>query len=92
MTTIREAFDTMAWGEAPESALTAEAWLDRHKKTFGHYISGAWVEPAPTERFATINPANEAKLTMVAFLIKACVPGSKNILNSIHHSNPAVKI
>jgi aldehyde dehydrogenase (NAD+) len=66
MTSIREAFDTMAWGPAPESAATAEAWLERHGRAFGHFIDGAWVEPSPPERFATINPATGQELAKVA--------------------------
>ena len=45
MTTVRESFESMAWGPAPESAATAEAWLEQHGKAFGHYIGGAWVAP-----------------------------------------------
>ncbi len=66
MTSIRDAFETMAWGQAPESAATAQAWLERHKKVFGHYLNGAWAEPAPAEHFATINPATGAELAKVA--------------------------
>ncbi|HEX7025583.1 MAG TPA: aldehyde dehydrogenase family protein [Gemmatimonadales bacterium] len=65
MTGIREAFESMAWGEAPESAATALAWLDRHGRRFGHYIDGAWADSAG-ERFATINPATGAELARVA--------------------------
>jgi len=66
MTSIREAFDTMAWGPAPESPANAEAWLERHGRSFGHFINGAWIEPAAGERFATSNPANGKELAKVA--------------------------
>ncbi|HEV8357298.1 MAG TPA: aldehyde dehydrogenase family protein, partial [Gemmatimonadales bacterium] len=66
MTSIREAFDTMAWGPAPESPATAEAWLGRHNASFGHLIGGAWVQPSEGARFATINPATGAELARVA--------------------------
>ncbi len=66
MTSIRDAFETMAWGQAPESAATAQAWLEQHKKVFGHYLNGAWADPAPPEHFATINPATGAELAKVA--------------------------
>ena len=65
MTTIREAFDSMAWGVAPESAATAQAWLDRHGKRFGHYLGGDWVSGDGDEGFATINPATGAELARV---------------------------
>ena len=73
MTSIRDAFETMAWGPAPESPATAEAWLARHPKGFGHSIGGAWVEPSAGERFATINPATGAELAQVAQGSKADV-------------------
>jgi aldehyde dehydrogenase (NAD+) len=66
MTTIREAFDTMAWGLAPESAAVAQAWLDKHAREFGHYINGAWLAPGEGQRFATTNPASGAELATVA--------------------------
>jgi aldehyde dehydrogenase (NAD+) len=66
MTSIRDAFETMAWGPAPESPATAEAWLSRHPKGFGHSIGGTWVDPSAGERFATTNPANGAELARVA--------------------------
>src|ERR1051326_774755 len=56
----------MAWGPAPESAATAEAWLTEHRRSFGHLIDGAWVEPQAGERFATIDPATGQELARVA--------------------------
>jgi aldehyde dehydrogenase (NAD+) len=66
MTTVREAFESMQWGPAPESPAQAEAWLEQHGRTFGHFINGAWVEPGGGERFATRNPANGKELAQVA--------------------------
>ena len=66
MTTVRDAFDSMAWGNAPESAATAQAWLDKHGKRFGHYVGGNWVLGDGGEGFATINPATSAELARVA--------------------------
>ncbi|HSE51899.1 MAG TPA: aldehyde dehydrogenase family protein, partial [Gemmatimonadales bacterium] len=65
MTTIREAFESMAWGVAPESAATAQAWLDKHGKRFGHYVGGDWVLGDGDQGFATINPATGAELARV---------------------------
>jgi aldehyde dehydrogenase (NAD+) len=66
MTTIREAFDTMAWGPAPESAAAAQAWLDKHGRVLGHFINGAWCAPAGGARLATVNPANGVEIAQVA--------------------------
>src|SRR5687768_2843291 len=65
MTTIREAFESMAWGVAPESAATAQAWLDKHGKRFGQYLGGEWVVGDGGEGFPTINPATGAELARV---------------------------
>jgi aldehyde dehydrogenase (NAD+) len=66
MTTIREAFETMAWGPAPESAAAAQAWLDKHGRVLGHFINGAWCAPADGARLATVNPANGVEIAQVA--------------------------
>src|ERR1043166_5010597 len=73
MTSIRDAFETMAWGPAPESPANAEAWLDRHQRSFSHFINGAWKAPDPAERFAVINPATGKELAKVAQGSKADV-------------------
>ncbi|MCW1917203.1 aldehyde dehydrogenase family protein [Rhodobacter sp. KR11] len=52
--TIREIFDSMDYGTAPEGNSEAKAWLSRHQR-FGHWIDGAFTAPGAT--FATRNPA-----------------------------------
>jgi aldehyde dehydrogenase (NAD+) len=56
MASIPEIFETMAYGPAPEAAAPAHAWLDRHGRSFGLFIGGAWTAPEG-ERFETLNPA-----------------------------------
>ena len=73
MTSIRDAFETMAWGPAPESPANAEAWLQQHQRSFSHFINGAWREPDPVERFSVINPATNKELAKVAQGSKADV-------------------
>jgi aldehyde dehydrogenase (NAD+) len=63
MTTVRDAFESMAWGAAPESATLAMEWLDRHHRRFGHFINGEWT--APSDTFAVINPATARELAQV---------------------------
>ena len=53
--TIRDIFDSMAYGPAPESNAEALAWLAQHHNRFGHWIDGAFTKPGTT--FATKNPA-----------------------------------
>ena len=53
--TVREIFETMDWGPAPEGRAEADAWLDAHGRAFGHWIGGERV--APGETFDVTNPA-----------------------------------
>ena len=55
---VREIFETMSYGPAPEGDAPARAWLEAHGRTFGHYINGAWTEVGAGETFAVLNPAN----------------------------------
>ncbi len=61
--TIKEIFDSMTYGPAPESATEAAAWLVRHNHRFGHWIDGAFTKPGQT--FTTSNPANGKPLAEV---------------------------
>lgn len=62
--TIRDIFDTMAYGPAPEGHAEVSAWLARHQGAFGHWIDGAFT--APGETFATRNPATGEVLARVS--------------------------
>ena len=61
--TIKEIFDTMSYGPAPESGAEAMAWLARHDRKFGHWIDGAFTQPGQT--FTTTNPATGTPLAEV---------------------------
>ncbi len=64
MTSVRDAFDSMAWSPAPESTSVATEWLDRTDRRFGQFINGAWTAPADT--FAVLNPATAEELAYVS--------------------------
>jgi aldehyde dehydrogenase (NAD+) len=53
--TIRDIFDSMSYGPAPESNAEVVAWLASHKGRFGHWIDGALTKGGAG--FATRNPA-----------------------------------
>jgi aldehyde dehydrogenase (NAD+) len=61
--TIKEVFDSMEYGPAPESSAEAMAWLKRHG-VFGHFIDGGFT--APETVFETRNPATGAVLAQVS--------------------------
>ncbi|HEX7039464.1 MAG TPA: aldehyde dehydrogenase family protein [Trueperaceae bacterium] len=61
--TVREIFETLDYGPAPEAADLAEAWLERHGRRFGHFIGGRFTEPGET--FATHHPGDASELAQV---------------------------
>ncbi|WP_417603848.1 aldehyde dehydrogenase family protein [Primorskyibacter flagellatus] len=54
--TVKEIFETMDYGPAPESAAEALAWLAEHSDGFGHFIDGTFTKPGAG--FDSRNPAN----------------------------------
>jgi aldehyde dehydrogenase (NAD+) len=62
--TVREIFDSMSYGPAPEGAAEAMAWIAAHDGRFGHFIGGAFTPPGDT--FETRNPATGETLAHVA--------------------------
>ncbi|MDU9003030.1 aldehyde dehydrogenase family protein [Sedimentitalea todarodis] len=58
--TVKEIFETMEYGPAPESAAEARAWLAGHDSRFGHFIDGSFTSPA--SGFDSRNPATGAHL------------------------------
>ncbi len=64
MTTVREIFETMEYGPAPEADAPAREWLASHEGRFGHFIDGAWTTPAQT--FEVINPASGQRIAAVS--------------------------
>ena len=61
--TVRDIFDAMSYGPAPEGNAEALAWIARHGGRFGHWIDGAFTAPGDT--FATKNPATGVELAQV---------------------------
>ncbi len=66
--TVRDIFDSMAYGPAPEGNAEALAWIAAHGGRFGHWIDGAFTAPGagPGETFETRNPATGAVLAEVS--------------------------
>jgi len=63
---IAEKFVSMEYGPAPEDSKEALTWLQRHSRTFNHFVDGEWLAPAAGEYFDTIDPSTGEKLASVA--------------------------
>ena len=61
--TIRDIFNEMSYGPAPESSAEAQDWLKAHGSRFGHWIDGGFTKPGET--FETKNPATTKVLAEV---------------------------
>jgi len=62
--TVKDIFNTMEYGPAPESDKNAMEFLDRHKRSFGLFINGKWV--TRKETFPAVSPATGQVLAQVA--------------------------
>ncbi|SDC66302.1 aldehyde dehydrogenase family protein [Ruegeria marina] len=69
--TIKEIFETMDYGPAPESAAEALAWLVDQGDRFGHFINGAFT--APGDGFDSRNPATGEVLATLTQATRADV-------------------
>ncbi|CAE1271179.1 ALDH [Acanthosepion pharaonis] len=50
-------FHSLTYGPAPENDDIVKAWLDKHNRSFGHFIDGQWFKPEGRKTFASKNPA-----------------------------------
>ncbi|MCA9838374.1 MAG: aldehyde dehydrogenase family protein [Trueperaceae bacterium] len=66
MATVKEIFETMDYGPAPEANDIALAYIAQKKGSFDHFIAGKFVGPNAAGYFETINPATEQVLAKVA--------------------------
>jgi len=82
---IVEKFYSMEYGPAPEDASEVVKWLDAHKRSFGHYIDGAWTgvgknafetkNPATGEVLAKVATADAADVDRAVKAARAALPG-----------------
>jgi len=64
MTSVREIYDTMDYGPAPEGDAAARDWLAKHDAKFGHYVAGGWTKPSGT--FDVSDPATAKRIAQVS--------------------------
>lgn len=63
---IKEIFNNMDYGTAPENANVAKQWLKDKNNSLTHYINGAWQTPNENSYFDSKNPVNNETLAQVA--------------------------
>jgi len=64
--TVRDLFETLDYGPAPEADDAARAWLARHGGRFGHAIDGVLEPLERGARFETSDPSSGATLALCA--------------------------
>src|SRR5215467_13243800 len=89
---IAEQFVRMDYGPAPEDPKETLLWLDRHGRKFGHFIDGAWRQPAQGVFFDSLDPAAGEKIASVsqgsAADIDAAVLAARKALPKWQHLSP----
>ena len=63
---VKDIFETMEYGPAPESRQFADRWLDSRNRKFDLYINGGWRKPASGKYIQSENPADKKPLAQVA--------------------------
>ncbi len=64
--TVRDIFDAMSYGPAPEGDAIVRAWIAEHGSAFGHYIGGAFTRAADGDSFEVQDPSTGTPLARVA--------------------------
>lgn len=54
---IKEVFNNLNYGPAPEAENVAQAWIKDHNGQFGHFINNKWVLPKDRQFYETKCPA-----------------------------------
>lgn len=54
---VKDLLGSLEYGPAPESPAVAEAWLDDHGRSLGHFIGNQWIKPEGRNTYDTFNPA-----------------------------------
>ena len=65
---IKEIYDNMVYGPAPETAAPAVEFLENHKRSFDLFIGGEWVKPNSKKYIDSTNPSNKEFLAKIDIL------------------------
>lgn len=63
---VKNIYEKMEYGPAPESAAPALDWLAQHNKQFNLFMDGGWHKPGGGKYFNSINPSNKSVLASIA--------------------------
>lgn len=63
---VAEKYLSLEYGPAPEDPKEVLAWLDSHKRRFGHFINGEFCAPQKGEYFDSNDPATGERLASAA--------------------------
>ncbi len=75
---VKQIFESMEYGPAPESGQNADEWLDSHGRKFDLFIKGTWQKPESGAYVKSVNPANKKTLAQVAAANEADVNSAVN--------------
>lgn len=65
MSNVADVFESMEYGDAPESPERVNEWLESHERAFQHFVDGRWMPGSGTERIQSVNPADGNPLASV---------------------------
>ena len=82
--TIESIFESLDYGPAPESNASANAWLDDHGRSFGHFINGKWVKPEGRKVYETRSPATGMGFICTSRMYLLCV--FRSICRHVFHT------
>jgi aldehyde dehydrogenase (NAD+) len=65
MSSVREIFETMEYGPAPESADLVLGWLEEHRHTFHPFINGEFASFMDESYFESVDPRNGQSIARI---------------------------
>ncbi|GFR62208.1 aldehyde dehydrogenase 16A1 [Elysia marginata] len=52
-----QVLDTLEYGSAVEGEALVKKWLDKHNRSFGHFINGEWQRPVDRDNIPSKKPS-----------------------------------
>jgi aldehyde dehydrogenase (NAD+) len=81
---VKEIFETMEYGPAPESSEPANKWFEAHGRKFQLYINGQWQEPESGQWYETVNPGKKEVMAKIA------IGGQSDVDKAVAAANSAL--